>query len=241
MNTETKKVAKKENPLINMLLNVVLPVVILIKFSGEEYLGVVWGLIVALAFPIGYGIYDFIKTKKVNFISVLGFVSVFLTGVLGLLKLPAEWIAVKEAGVPLIIAFAIIISTKTPFPLVKKLLYTDLLFDTKKINNILTEKNKLIDFDKLMVRSAYLLSTSFFLSAILNYVFAKIILVSEPGTTAFNEELGKMQGWSFVVIALPSMAVMMLVLWYLLKQIQKLTGLELEGLFQEQLLQKEEK
>ena len=92
-----------------------------------------------------------------------------------------------------------------------------------------------------MVRSAYLLSTSFFLSAILNYVFAKIMLVSEPGTTAFNEELGKMQGLSFIVIALPSMAVMMLVLWYLLKQIQKLTGLELEGLFQEQFVQKEEK
>ena len=54
---------------------------------GRHWLGPKWGLIVALVFPLGYGVYDFVRRRKTNFISVLGFVSVLLSGGLGLMKL----------------------------------------------------------------------------------------------------------------------------------------------------------
>ena len=54
------------------------------QLSKETRLGPVWGLIVALAFPVSYGIYDFIARKKTNLFSVLGFVGILLSGVLGL-------------------------------------------------------------------------------------------------------------------------------------------------------------
>ena len=63
---------KERNPLSSLLLNVVVPAVILMKFSSPERLGPVWGLVIALSFPLGYGIYDFFDRKKVNFISILG-------------------------------------------------------------------------------------------------------------------------------------------------------------------------
>ena len=49
----------------------------------------------------------------------------------------------------------------------------------------------------------------FFLSSLLNYLLAVIILTAEPGTVAFNEQLGKMTALSFPVIALPATAVLM--------------------------------
>ena len=67
-----KKPAKKQNSLMNLLVNIAMPVIVLMKFSNEEALGPVNGLIVALAFPLVYGIYGFFREKKVNFFSVLG-------------------------------------------------------------------------------------------------------------------------------------------------------------------------
>ena len=70
-------------------------------------MGPVYGLLVALAFPVGYGIYDFVVRRGFNFYSALGFVSILLTGGIGLLKLPVEWLAIKEAAVPFVIGVAL--------------------------------------------------------------------------------------------------------------------------------------
>ena len=52
--------SKKENPLLSLLLNVVAPVAVLTLLSGEDRLGPAGGLVVALAFPLGYGAYDLV-------------------------------------------------------------------------------------------------------------------------------------------------------------------------------------
>ena len=74
---------------------------------------------------------------------------------------------------------------------------------------------------------------SFFLSSALNYILAKVVLVSQPGTVEFTEELGKMTALSFPIIAVPSTLVLMGTLFYLLRHIQKLTHLKLEDIFHE--------
>ena len=90
--------ARRENPLLNIGLNIALPAIVLMQFSREDRLGPVYGLLLALAFPVGYGLYDFAARRGFNFYSALGFVSVLLTGGIGLLKLPVEWLAIKGGG-----------------------------------------------------------------------------------------------------------------------------------------------
>lgn len=222
---------KQENPLVSLLLNIVIPASILYYFTKPEYLGPTNGFIVALAFPFLYGVYDFFDRKKFNFISLLGVINVFLTGGIGLLKLDNHWLAVKEAMVPAIIGIVVIGSLKTPFPLVKKMIYNDKIIDVDKVDAALTEKGNNKLFEKLLVRSTYLLASSFFLSSLLNYVLAKVIVVSAPGTVAFNEELGKMTALSYPVIVIPSLILMMIALWVLIGGIKKLTNLDLEDIF----------
>ena len=91
---------KPENLWLNLIFNVALPTAIQSWGSGEKALGPKWGLIVALLFPLGYGIYDFVVRKRFNFISILGFVSVLITGGFGLLKLDVFWFAVKDGVLP---------------------------------------------------------------------------------------------------------------------------------------------
>jgi len=54
-------------------------------------------------------------------------------------------------------------------------------------------------------------------------------LVSEPGTTAYTEELGRMTALSYPVIVIPSMILLITALWYLFAQIKKITGEELDN------------
>jgi len=225
---------KQENPFLSLVLNIAIPSVILMKFSTEDTLGPVYGLIIALAFPFFYGIYDFFDRKKVNFISILGLVSIMLTGVFTLVKLPPHWIAVKEAAIPACIGCAIIVSLKTEFPLVKKLLFNDSIINTELVQNRLNNNQNTGKFENLLIQTSYLLSSSFFLSAFLNFGLAKYLLVSEPGSEAFNEELGRMTALSWPVIVLPSMVLMFFALYKLINGIKKLTGLEMEQILQNQ-------
>ena len=229
MSTEKKQ--KKENPIWNLAFNIIIPILILNKLSKPEELGAVYALLLALAFPLGYGLWDWFKKKKTNLISILGFAGIFLTGIIGVFELPTELIAYKEASIPFIIGVAIIATIKTPFPLVKKLLYNPEIMDVDKIEGVLVEKDAKSDFDKILVKSSYFLSASFFLSAVLNFVLAEIIMKSPSGTTAFNDEYSRMLGLSWPVIALPSMVVMGFVMWYMFRSLTKLTGLKFEEMF----------
>ena len=62
--------------------------------------------------------------------------------------------------------------------------------------------------------------------------------MSPAGTAAFNEELGTLTALSYPAIALPSTAVMFLALYYIFKQITKLTGLQFEEILSEKLKEK---
>lgn len=229
MNKNNKK--EQENILATLAFNIIIPAIVLSKFSKPDHLGSVYALIIALAFPLSYGLYSFYKTKKTNMISVLGFVSVLLTGTIGLLKLSAEWIAVKEAAIPFIIGVAVLISIKTKYPLVKTFLYNDKIFDIEKINRKLEENNNVYALEKKLQLSSVFLSFSFFLSSFLNYALAEIIIKSPTGTVAFNEELGKMTALSYPVIALPSTIVMFFVLWYVIHSLKTLSKLSLEEMY----------
>ncbi len=221
---------KQENLLVSILINVMIPVAILSFLSKEKYLGPVWALVVGLLFPIGYGLRTLVLDRKADFMSIIGVVSVSLTGVFGILKLPAEYMAIKEAAIPLLLGLAIVISLKTPFPLIKKIMMTEALFDVKRLKQALKEKGNEGVFEKRLVGLTWGLASAMFLSSGLNYALAKIVLKSEPGTEAFTAELGKMTGLSHVVVLIPCMIVMIWVMNKLFNTLTELTGLKLDDL-----------
>lgn len=226
-------------PWIDLLVSIVIPSVILMKFSGDEHLGSVNALIIGLAFPLGWGLFELIKYHKKNFIALLGLISVGLTGGIGLLELDAGWLAIKEAAVPAVIGLAVLISTRTKYPLVRTLLYNPNVLDVDKIHASLEERGSVDEFEERLMKASYFFAGTFLFSSIMNYVLAKWIVVSPSGTQAFNEELGRMTLVSYPMIAIPSMVMMMLIFWYLWRTIRRLTGHTLEEVMAPQLVEKE--
>ncbi len=220
----------KPRPLVDLVISIVIPSVILMKFSGEQDLGAARALIVALAFPIFWGLFELIKYRKFNFIALLGMISVLLTGGIGLLELDLKWLAIKEAAVPGVIGIAVLISTRTKYPLIRTLLYNPKIMQVDRIHAALEAKGHVETFDKRLLNATYLLAGTFFFSSVMNYIMAKWIVTSPTGSPAFNEELGQLTLVSYPMIAIPSMILMFGVLYYLWKTIHGLTGLKLEEL-----------
>ncbi len=222
--------AKRENLLVNLLFNIAIPSLLLAKASTPERLGPVVGLIVALAFPLGYGIWDFLQRKQANFVSILGFVSVLATGGLGLTQANHLWFAVKEATVPGLIGLAVWGSMFTSRPLVRQFMFNDQVLDVEKIEAALVEHDRKPEFDDLLKSSTYLLILSFALSSLLNFTLARWLLQSPTGTPEFNAELGKMNALSWPVIVVPTMVIMVFALWRLISGITRLTGMKFEDM-----------
>ncbi|CAA6824601.1 MAG: MFS transporter [uncultured Thiotrichaceae bacterium] len=219
---------KASSPLADLLLSVVIPSVILLKFSDENSLGATPALMVALAFPLGWGIFSLLRYQKFNYIALLGLISIGLTGSIGLLKLDPQWLAIKEAAIPGVLAAAVFISTLTRYPLVNWLVYNPSVMNVEKIKKSLNEPSQRQHFDTRLLRATYLLGATFLFSAFMNYMLAKWIVTSPAGSAAFNEELAKMTMLSYPVIAIPSSLAMLAIIYYLWKTIHSITGLEFE-------------
>jgi intracellular septation protein A len=225
MSNQTKR---PNNTLLELIFNIVIPSVILMKLSGSEYLGSMYALIVALLFPIGYGLYDFIKNKSMNFISLLGFLSTLLTGGIGLFELDVEWLAIKEAAIPSAIGLVVLISGFWGKPLIAKILLNPMLFNLDLIYETLSNRRKTEEFKAKIQRANHLLSMTFVFSATMNYLLAKWIVVSPAGTEKFNEQLGEMTILSYPVIAIPSMIMLGAIMFYVVKTVTRLTELKWE-------------
>lgn len=220
----------KPRPFIDLLVSIVIPSVILMKFSGDDKLGATWALIIALAFPICWGVYELVSHKHRNYIALLGVVSVLLTGGIGLLKLDAGWLAIKEAAVPSVIGIGVFVAHKLGYPVIRKLLLNPSIFNVDRIEQELTKRNNKPRFETRLDNANYLFAGTFVFSAVMNYVLAKWIVTSESGTTAFNEELGRMTLLSYPMIAIPSMVMMLCIFFFLWRTIKSLTGLTLEDI-----------
>ena len=218
----------KPRPLIDILVSIIIPSIVLMKFSGDDDLGASGAQITALAFPLAWGLYELIRFNIKNYIALLGLISVLLTGSIGLLQLDTQWLAVKEAAIPGLIGVVVLISARLGYPLIKTLLYNPKVLDTERISRILDERGFSKLFEIRLLNATYMLSGTFFFSALMNYLLATWIVSSPAGSEAFNEELGRLTLVSYPVIVIPSMLMMFAIFYFLWRSIHGLTDLKLE-------------
>ena len=232
----------QENPLANIMWNVLIPVAAL-SFLGKNgdkiwNIGPVWGMLVAVSLPVIYGIHHLIKTKKPNFFSILGIVSILLTGGIAIMayqddgavdKQAPLWFALKEAAIPFVFGITIFISHWTKTPLVRVFLYNPDFFNIPVIEKRVEEKETTVQYKKLIFSGTLLLAGSFFISMVLNYFLAMYFLEGKTDSQEdFNSGVAKLTGWGFAVIGVPMMVILMVTMWRFVSGLKKLTGMDNE-------------
>jgi hypothetical protein len=248
----SEKKPPQEHPLANILINVIIPVLILSYLSKDPELqarlgkiakpwhfGPLKAMILALALPLGYGVWHFIKTRKGNFFSALGMISILLSGGLtlylwnkdGTVKPNAGFLfGIKEALIPLVLGIAILTSHRSASPLIRVFLYNDSIFDIPKIETRVAEISAQADYDRLLLGATKLFATSFFLSSLMNlglaqWFFRGFNAAAVDALEKYNAIIASVTGWGFAVIGVPIVIFLFFTLRRLLKGLEKLTGL----------------
>ncbi len=224
------KPASKPNPLFEIAITIIVPAIVLMTLSGADRLGPLRALLLGLVFPLGWGLWDGWRLHKLNWLAVLGVVSTLLTGGIGVLALDPQWLAVKEAGVPSVIGIVILGSIWTRAPLIHVLVFNASLFDVERVNAALQVKGTAAHFEQRLRQGTVLLACTFFFSAVANYVLTRWIVTSPAGSEAFNLELGRLTLLSYPIIAIPSMLMMMGLMYWLMRQAKALTGLGMDDM-----------
>jgi len=224
---------KQENAFLNLLFNIVIPVLILNKASAK--IGAFNALLIALAFPLCFGLWDLYRKRKWNAFAILGFTNVLVTGSLAVAGLGGLWFSLKEAFFPLLIGIFVWISSTRATPFVKTFLLNAHTMHLDLITEKLKTNQKEGEFLKHLQFSTKLLACSFFLSAALNFFLAQRIFLpldssmdAETKSQLLNQQIAEMTTWSSLVIVVPSIIFLMGILWHLLKGIRELTGLKTE-------------
>lgn len=196
-------------------------------------IGAPQALVLALAIPVLYGLWDLYTKKKKNWMSLLGIVNILLTGGLALMHLEGIWFAVKEAVFPLLLGVAVCASAFSKKPFLKTIIFQPQALNVDNIMSALPAEQGPSKLEQHFRTSTLLFSGSFLISSILNFALAYRIFsdipreILEPQRSAIlNDQIAKMTSLSFIVIVLPLMMISALVMWYLLNGIKKLTALE---------------
>ncbi len=229
----------KQNPFINILLTILLPILVLNK--GGAYLGEKIALLVAVLLPLIYFAWDWFQNKHINGIAILGILNVLVTGIFAFIDLEGAWFAVKEGAFPFFIAVFVAFSAKKEKPFITMLFLNEQLFKIDLIKSKATEKGRESELKKLLVQATYALSGSFLLSALLNFFLALWIfqpiptdLIGDERSRVLNEQIATMTGWSYPVIALPSLLALVAIFFFVLKSLKRITGLESTELMAQQ-------
>ncbi len=224
---------KPQNPWWSLLFNIVLPIVILRQGHRFGAWGPTVAVIVAISLPLIYGTIDFFKQKKINWISLIGLLNVGLTGGFALLKLQGHWFWIKEATFPLIIGIAILIANRLGRPFLWSLFWNPHIFQTDRIER--TARGSIEDLKSLFARATDFFSLSFFISACANFLLATRIyrpidphLSTSAQASLLNAQIAHMTWAGYLMVALPMMLFSGGVFWYLIKSLERLTGLKFD-------------
>ena len=186
---------------------------------------------IALLFPVIYFLYDYLNRKNKNLISVLGFVNILLTGGIGIFgakfALSKNWFILKEALLPFLIGLVLMIMSKYRQTSFNKILLNDALFDNHKISISIKDEMR-NEFEKIVKRAGYYFTSGFFISCIIQFILASLIVVSNPGEPSFNEEVSTMTWVSYLAVLIPTILIIGKGYWGLILGIEKITGLKKE-------------
>jgi hypothetical protein len=222
--------------LLNILINIILPVLILNKGSKFLHVSPTVTVALALSLPLGYGIYDYIRSQKLNIFSGLGFVNILVTGVLVVMNLGGMWFAAKEAFFPLLIGIAVAASAYTQKPFIKTLIYTPKVFNIDRINQEITSRNANDLFQGHLKNSTLFLSVSFLVSALLNFALAIRVFKPLEGLDeiarqeTLNSQIADMHIYSTFVIMIPMMIFLIAILFYFIKGLTRITQIKSDDL-----------
>ena len=211
------------NP-ISVLVNIAIPVAILLTLSAPDKLGALPALLLAIGIPAVYGIVELLRTRQMNPASIIGILSVVMTGVIGVFELSTRLLAVKEAVIPIGFAVILVVSNHTKFPVITML--SDMVQRRDRVRAALDTPTRQAAYDSHIKTAGVVWAAIMTLSGVLKYILASLVVKSPAGTEAFNHELARYELVQLPTTFTLSGVLILSLIWYIASGTAKITGME---------------
>ena len=207
----------------NVLINILLPVVILLTLSDDDRLGPLPALLLAVGIPATYGIWDLFRTRKINASAIMGIISVFLTGVIGVFELSTDLFPIKEALIPLGFALILLVSNRMSLPVVKLLF--DMVQKKDRVEHLVRERGVETQYRAHIERSGAIWAGIMALSGVMKFTLATLVMDAPAGTQEFNTQLAFYELVQIPTSMMVTMVLILSLIWYIAKGTGTLVGL----------------
>lgn len=226
--TKKSAVRRTPSPLLQFVINFVLPIIVLTKFSADDQLGPIYSMLVALAFPIVFELFSIYKRNRPSYLSLIAIGGIVVTGSISLLGLSEGWLALRRSIPYFALSAAIIVSIHIKRPLFP-LLLTQIL-DMERINTAAVKHAAKTKLDKHIRYTGYFAGGLFLLIGITSYWLTRSYITAATGSTDFNQEYARLRVMSVFTTTLPLFIGCIALIMYLIMKIEKLTGITLDDL-----------
>jgi len=219
---------KEQSALLQIIVNFALPIFILNRFSAESSLGPTKSFLLALSFPVILEIYSIIKRRKVSTISLLAIGGILATGLISLLGLSEDWLAIRRSVPYFIAGLVILASTLLKRPLINLLLQK--IFNMDTITEHARKKKTLVVMKAKLKIVSYFLVGLFFTIAVASYFLTRIVIDGPANTADFNQDFARLRILSLLIVTLPMFVGIAGIVFYIMQLMEKATGLDNERL-----------
>jgi len=219
---------KEQSALLQIIVNFALPIFILNRFSAESSLGPTKSFLLALSFPVILEIYSIIKRRKVSTISLLAIGGILVTGLISLLGLSEDWLAIRRSVPYFIAGLVILASTLLKRPLINLLLQK--IFNMDTITEHARKKKTLVVLKAKLKIVSYFLVGLFFTVSVASYFLTRIVIDGPANTADFNQDFARLRILSLLIVTLPMFAGIAGIVFYIMQLMEKATGLDNERL-----------
>lgn len=219
---------------MQLLINFVLPTIVLLGLSDPSRLGPAKAMLLALAFPVVFEIYNLSRRRKSSVLSMVAIVGILVTGVVTLLGLSENWLAVRRSVPYVAIAIALLVSML----LKRSLLDWGLsrLLDMDLVRTKAEQKGTWQLLQKRIAAIGYVVVALLTAVGVSAYVLTLVVITAPTDTAAFNSEYVRLRVLSLPATTLPLLVGILAILMYLFTSIEKLTGLKAEDLVKKKKL-----
>lgn len=211
---------------VQMIVGFVIPTVILFTLSDASRLGPLVAMFVALAFPVALELYGLSRKRKPSFVSIAAIIGILLIGVITVLQLGEEWLAVRRSFIYIVAALGLLFVLKFKPHLVDVGL--ERLLDMSQVRATAKAKKTEHLLAHHVARAGYILAVLLLAIGIAAYVLTIVMINSPAGSSQFNAEYAELRIMSIPVLTVPLLIGMVALLVYLTTAFEKATGIEME-------------
>ena len=214
--------------LIQLFIGFVIPTIILLTMSSSDRLGPIGAMFLALAFPVALELYGLTRKRKPSFMSIAAIIGILLVGLISVLGLSKDWLALRRCALYAIGAIALFVIVRFKPLLIEKGL--DRVLEMEGIRTASRKNKTEAQLLRYSVKAGYALAAILAVIAVASYMLTIVFITAPTGSSEFNAQYAELRILSIFVITVPFIIAVTGTLMYLVNKFEKLTGISAEDL-----------